>query len=141
MLNDENSMTASGSAQSESTTELPNTGTVPEKSATRRHRAATRAAGAPAESSAGESSASVPVTTAAGSGGAVVTSAAETVDLPRPPAGRRRSTRSAAAAEQASKEDANATVKDFQPAVSAPAEAQEQLPVQPVSDHESGSGD
>ena len=47
MLNDENSMTASGSAQSESTTELPNTGTVPEKSATRRHRAATRAAGAP----------------------------------------------------------------------------------------------
>ena len=41
MLNDENSMTASGSAQSESTTELPNTGTVPEKSATRRHRAAT----------------------------------------------------------------------------------------------------
>ena len=79
MLNDENSMTASGSAQSESTTELPNTGTVPEKSATRRHRAATRAAGAPAESSAGESSASVPVTTAAGSGGAVVTSAAETV--------------------------------------------------------------
>ena len=29
MLNDENSMTASGSAQSESTTELPNTGTVP----------------------------------------------------------------------------------------------------------------
>ena len=84
MLNDENSMTASGSAQSESTTELHNTGTVPEKSATRRHRAATRAAGAPAESSAGESSASVPVTTAAGSGGAVVTSAAETVDLPRP---------------------------------------------------------
>ena len=141
MLNDENSMTASGSAQSESTTELPNTGTVPEKSATRRHRAATRAAGAPAESSADESSASVPVTTAAGSGGAVVTSAAETVDLPRPPAGRRRSTRSAAAAEQASKEDANVTVKDFQPAVSAPAEAQEQLPVQPVSYHESGSGD
>lgn len=46
MLNDENSMTASGSAHSESTTELPNTGTVPEKSATRRHRAATRAAGA-----------------------------------------------------------------------------------------------
>ena len=141
MLNDENSMTASGSAQSESTTELPNTGTVPEKSATRRHRAATRAAGAPAESSADESSASVPVTTAAGSGGAVVTSAAETVDLPRPPAGRRRSTRSAAAAEQSSGEDANAAAKTFQPAGSAPVEAQEQLPVQPVSDHESDSDD
>jgi ribonuclease E len=63
----------------------------------RRHRAASRPAGAPAASAAGSNGPAVTIV-AAGSGGSVISSEAEASDLPRPPTGRRRrATRSASA--------------------------------------------
>lgn len=60
----------------------------------RRHRAASRPAGAPSSTAAPASAAKV-TTAAAGSGGSVITSETDTSDLPRPPVGRRRAARTA----------------------------------------------
>ncbi|AXE39152.1 Rne/Rng family ribonuclease [Acidipropionibacterium virtanenii] len=71
-------------------------GKEPEAPVTRRrHRAASRPAGAPAATTASTPVTKV-VTTAAGSGGSVITADTDASDLPRPPVGRRRSTRTAA---------------------------------------------
>lgn len=63
---------------------------------TRRHRAASRPAGAPSSTATAAPASAVKVTTAAaGSGGSVVTSETDASDLPRPPVGRRRAARTA----------------------------------------------
>ncbi|AMS06830.1 ribonuclease [Acidipropionibacterium acidipropionici] len=68
----------------------------------RRHRAASRPAGAPAATATTTPTTGV-VTAAAGSGGSVITADTDTSDLPRPPVGRRRSTRTAASPAAAKK--------------------------------------
>lgn len=74
----------------------------------RRHRAASRPAGAPV-ATVPETPAVKVVTTAAGSGGSIITSDTDASDLPRPPVGRRRSTRTAASPTTVKKEPAEST--------------------------------